>query len=133
MLIVEDNEVNRLVARDLLQYGDAQVDTCKSAAEALEKIASTDFEVIFVDCHMPGMSGYELAERIKQNNESKHLYIIALTADISRRSKNRCMASGMDDFISKPYLSSDLFVAINKYIQSKEKADNALNKIFSRD
>ena len=106
-LVVEDNEINIKVASHLLARLGHTADTAHSGMDALELFASHRYHVILMDCHMPGIDGYATTEAIRKRESASNLtpvYIIAVTADVGNGSRERCLAAGMNDFISKPLL-----------------------------
>ena len=100
-LLVEDNPTNQFVARRFIEKAGCIVDVASNGAEALEKIAQADFDLVFMDCQMPIMDGYEATKRIRQGRLSG-VPIIAMTAHAMKGDRERCLAVGMSDYLSKP-------------------------------
>ncbi|GHE87775.1 hypothetical protein GCM10011501_16640 [Thalassotalea profundi] len=109
ILLVEDNRVNQLVALGLLKKIGLTADVAKNGKEALELIrnrsAAEQYKLIIMDCQMPIMDGYEATQRIRSGEageENTQITIIALTANAMAGDKEKCLASGMNDYLSKP-------------------------------
>lgn len=103
ILVVEDNRANRQVAVGMLERLGYTVDVAEDGAAALEKIAEVPFDIVLMDCHMPGVDGYEATKRIRQGETiGKRLPILAMTAHTSRDDRKHCISAGMDDYLSKP-------------------------------
>ncbi|MDC8831125.1 GAF domain-containing hybrid sensor histidine kinase/response regulator [Alteromonas gilva] len=103
ILVVDDNEINRLVMDALLQEFNAQPDFAVDGENAVYKCRSKSYDVIFMDCFMPVMDGFEATRTLKSKAiVGKHCKIIALTANTSDADKRACKAAGMDMFLSKP-------------------------------
>jgi signal transduction histidine kinase/DNA-binding NarL/FixJ family response regulator len=103
ILLVDDAEMNRLVGKGLLECIGYQVDCVGSGAEALEAVGPGGYAAILMDCLMPVMDGYEATRRIRQlDGPARHTPIIALTAAAMNGDRERCIAAGMDDYVSKP-------------------------------
>jgi len=103
ILLVEDNQVNLLVAKTMLLKLGYQVDTALNGVEALEKYKKMRYDLILMDCQMPEMDGYEASRQIRILEKDKdHMPIIALTANALKESKEECFEAGMDDFATKP-------------------------------
>ncbi|MDR2523838.1 MAG: response regulator, partial [Synergistaceae bacterium] len=103
VLIVDDNEINLLVAEELLKQYDIQADTAQSGAEALSMTDEKRYDLIFMDHMMPEMDGIETTERIRTHQDWRsEVPIVALTANAISGMKELFLSSGMDDFISKP-------------------------------
>jgi PAS domain S-box-containing protein len=100
-LLVEDNPTNQFVARRFIEKAGCVVDVASNGAEALEKIAAADFDVVFMDCQMPIMDGYEATKRIRQGRLST-VPIVAMTAHAMKGDRERCLAVGMTEYLSKP-------------------------------
>jgi len=100
-LLVEDNPTNQFVARRFIEKAGCVVEVAGNGAEALEKIAAADFDVVFMDCQMPIMDGYEATKRIRQGRLSA-VPIIAMTAHAMKGDRERCLAVGMTEYLSKP-------------------------------
>jgi PAS domain S-box-containing protein len=100
-LLVEDNPTNQFVARRFIEKAGCVVDVASNGAEALQKIAETDFDLVFMDCQMPVMDGYEATKRIRQGRLSG-VPIIAMTAHAMKGDRERCLAVGMTEYLSKP-------------------------------
>ncbi|MBU50615.1 MAG: hypothetical protein CL920_18205 [Deltaproteobacteria bacterium] len=102
-LVADDNKVNQDVIRRQLQMLGWAVDVAEDGQEALERWRNNTYKIIFTDCHMPVVDGYELAETIRaEEEEGHHIPIIAITADAIKGTAEKCLASGMDGYLTKP-------------------------------
>ena len=118
VLVVEDNRINQKIAHKMLNKLQCNVTIANNGLEALEAIKNQSFDLIFMDCLMPEMDGFEATRKIRtmeKENNSKSL-IIAMTASAMTEDRDRCILSGMDDYLSKPVRQSDMIHMIKKYI-----------------
>jgi PAS domain S-box-containing protein len=102
ILVVEDNLINQLLIRRLLEKGGHQVVIAADGQEALAHVAGDRFDVVLMDCQMPVMDGYEATRRIVAEVGPVRPLIIALTAHAYQEDRERCLAAGMDEYLSKP-------------------------------
>ena len=123
ILLVEDNLTNQLVASAMLKDLGISFDIAKDGVEALEKWRSNNYDLVYMDCRMPNMDGYE-ATRIIQSEEQKdkHTPIIALTANATPEDRHKCEEAGMEDILTKPFYIDDLRRSLRKwlYVESKQ-------------
>lgn len=113
VLLVEDNDVNLKVAQKLIQYIGYTYDVAKNGLEALEKVKQHRYRMILMDCQMPVMDGYLCTRRIREYEKAEGLNntpIIAMTANAMMGDREKCLAAGMDDYMSKP---------LNRYVLEK--------------
>jgi signal transduction histidine kinase/CheY-like chemotaxis protein len=118
-LLVEDNQVNRLVAEKILQNMNVETVSVESGKECLEQYRSAKFDVIFMDCQMPDMDGFETTRAIRTfENLSKKppVPIIALTANTTENVREDCKNAGMTDYIAKPIKVEILKEVVNKWL-----------------
>ena len=104
-LVVEDNEINVKVAASLLARLGHTADTAFCGEDAIELCKTRNYHVILMDCHMPGLDGFETTAAIRRREAASNTspaYIIAVTADVIRGARERCLAAGMNDYLSKP-------------------------------
>lgn len=122
VLLVEDNEMNQLVAKSLLEIWKTEYDVADNGAEAIEKLRHKSFDLILMDLSMPGMDGYETTEYIRRNFKSplKDIPVIALTASALNDVRQKVMQAGMNDYVSKPFRPSELFGKMEKYLRHSE-------------
>ncbi|MFT5049781.1 MAG: two-component system sensor histidine kinase/response regulator [Chlamydiales bacterium] len=108
ILLVEDNVVNQRVAAALLARNGFTCELANNGVEALRALAERSFDLVFMDCQMPEMDGYEATRRIREAERTTGAYlpVIAMTANVMKGDKERCLESGMDDYVSKP-ISAD--------------------------
>ncbi|HET8705936.1 MAG TPA: response regulator [Pseudomonadales bacterium] len=103
VLLVDDNAVNQRVAKAYLAKLGLEVDIAENGLEALEAIARKEYQLVFMDCQMPVMDGFEATRRIRaQETDARRLPIVALTANVMEGDKEKCLESGMDDYLPKP-------------------------------
>jgi CheY-like chemotaxis protein len=107
-LLVEDNDVNREVIAHLLRSIGGTVTVAENGSRAVELAGSYCFDLIFMDCQMPIMDGYEATERIRKEHGVGEVPIIALTAHVTVADRERCFAAGMEAYLGKPCSLSDL-------------------------
>lgn len=115
ILLAEDNEINQLFVNTILKKKYI-VTTAPNGRVVLDFLNAKDFDLILMDLHMPEMDGYEATKRIRAINNPKKqkIPIIALTAAAIKGEKEKCMAAGMNDYISKPFEPADLFKKIDE-------------------
>ncbi|MGC8785373.1 MAG: ATP-binding protein, partial [Armatimonadota bacterium] len=123
ILLVEDNEVNRKVAVRMLERLGCEVDIAHHGQEAVEKTAGQQYDIVFMDVHMPQMDGYEATRLIREHESGsgKHHVIIAMTADAMEGDREQCLQAGMDDYLSKPFKESDLRAMLARWAASRER------------
>ncbi|MGB6485058.1 MAG: response regulator [Candidatus Acidiferrales bacterium] len=127
VLVAEDNAVNlRLITRLLEKRGHSVV-LAQNGQEALEAIEKQPFDIVLMDAQMPEMDGFEATKRIREKEKVSgiHLPIIALTAYAMQGDKERCLASGMDGYVSKPLKAEELFSVIEKLVPSITRPSDA--------
>ena len=118
ILLVEDNELNRLVASTIVQNYGARVTEAENGQEAVEIMKSNIFHLVLMDLHMPIMNGQEATRYIRENISSS-IPIIALTANAVKGENDNCIASGMNDYLTKPYKESDLIQKISNWLNKE--------------
>jgi CheY-like chemotaxis protein len=104
VLVVEDNRVNQIVARRLIERYGGEVVIASDGREAVSALEERNFDIVFMDIQMPGMDGLEVTREIRRRERgtAKHQFIVAMTAHAMAADRDRCLAAGMDDYLSKP-------------------------------
>jgi CheY-like chemotaxis protein len=110
VLLVEDNRVNLQVGLGMLSRIGCSVETAADGLQALERFTPGRFDVVLMDCQMPGMDGFETtaAIRAQEAQGGRRTPVIALTANAIDGDRERCIAAGMDDYLPKPFRLADL-------------------------
>ncbi|MFN3360626.1 MAG: response regulator [Pseudanabaenaceae cyanobacterium] len=106
ILLAEDNPANQLVARKLLEKLGYKIDVVNNGAEAVAKYAN--YDLIFMDCHMPVLDGYNATKQIRQQETDRKVIIVAMTANAYEEDRQYCLACGMDEYITKPISTEQL-------------------------
>ena len=117
ILLAEDNIVNQHVARRILQKAGHSVVVAGNGLEALAALRLQTFDLVLMDIQMPEVDGFEATAAIRniERGTNAHLPIIAMTAHAMKGDRERCLAAGMDGYLSKPVRSSDLLALITDY------------------
>jgi len=126
ILLAEDNAINALLTRTLLEAEGHTVDTVEDGVLACEAMKSSKYDLIFMDMRMPNMDGLEATRKIRaMDNVSKGLPIIALTANAFDDDRNACFDSGMNDFMTKPVSAEELSEMVRTWTKNKAERDAA--------
>ncbi|MCF6339328.1 MAG: response regulator [Sulfurimonas sp.] len=121
ILLVDDNETNQAVAQGMLNILGLDCDIVNNGQEALDMLKSSkqQYDIVFMDCQMPIMDGYKATRAIRKGkcgNENSSVIIVAMTANAMQGDKEKCITSGMDDYISKPIDMTKLKETLKKYL-----------------
>lgn len=117
ILMAEDNRINQRVVEEFLKLSGVNVDIANNGQEAIELLSENSYDAILMDVHMPVLGGVEATERIRGNAKYSKLPIIALTAGVTQEEKNKCHASGMNDFVGKPVDPQELITVLCYWIK----------------
>ncbi|HEV8262972.1 MAG TPA: response regulator, partial [Burkholderiales bacterium] len=118
LLLAEDNSINQKLAVVLLQKAGYSVDAVETGAQAVEKVRLNRYNGVLMDVQMPEMDGFEATRRIRasEKDQGQHIPIIAMTAHAMQGDRERCLAAGMDDYISKPLEPRVLFNVLDRWV-----------------
>ncbi|WP_455204480.1 response regulator [Kaarinaea lacus] len=121
-LLVEDNEVNQEIGAELLRQSGLHVHIAADGIEALQQCKQERFDIIFMDCQMPKMDGYEATRQIRtlEHNSNKNRPIVALTAHAMQGDKDKCIAAGMNDYLTKPVVETQLHAILRRWLNASE-------------
>ena len=122
VLLVEDNRINQLVAREILEQFGLLVKVVSSGREALDMLSKRKFDLVFMDIQMPDMDGYEVVRCIRNNPRLQHLPVIALTAHALLGDREKSLRAGMNDHLSKPIDPGQLLEVLAKWLRSDPHA-----------
>jgi two-component system sensor histidine kinase/response regulator len=125
-LLAEDNEVNRKLAVRLLEKRGHHVDVAFNGREALIALGNSSFDLVLMDVQMPEMDGIEAtaARRASELESSKHTPVVAMTALVMKGDRERCLAVGMDGYLSKPIHTKELDEILEKFTSIKKEQDS---------
>lgn len=117
ILFIEDDAMNRLVVRDMLRVGGVDMVEAENGAIGLSMIDQVAFDVILLDLRMPGIDGFTVLQTIRARNDAKAMVpVIVITADSARDLRERCLIDGANEFLVKPVVMEDLFMAIGTVV-----------------
>lgn len=122
ILLVEDNDFNRIVAEDTLQeyLNEVTLEHAINGLEAVKMVAQNNYDIVLMDIQMPEMDGYEATKRIRESSDiKKNIPIMAMTANATPEEINKCFESGVNEYISKPFIAEELFMKMAKIISKK--------------
>ncbi|MGC1241645.1 MAG: ATP-binding protein [Chryseosolibacter sp.] len=130
VLLVEDNDINRLYAKSILQQWNCSVDIAENGLVAIEKIKYNFYDVVLMDVQMPVMDGYEATRAIRvMDSHMRHAPIVALTANATKVDIEKCLASGMNDYLPKPFTPDDLYRKIFRDLKIKRKKNGVTKSV----
>jgi len=118
VLLVDDNDFNRQVGRELVELTGATVATAEDGREALDRVEAADFDLVLMDIQMPVLDGYDASRAIRERHPD--LPILALTAHALAEERNRCLAAGMNAVLNKPIVPAELFAALARWLPVSE-------------
>ena len=125
ILVVDDNEVNLQIARELLEEIGLQVDLAENGDAALEKVRSTAYDLVLMDMQMPVMDGLEATRAIRAMPGRAGLPIVAMTANAMTQDRDQCLAAGMNDFLAKPIDPVRLLALVQACLRSDGRGKSA--------
>lgn len=118
VLLVEDNDLNQEVATEILQRAGCAVSLAADGRQAVEKVESSDYDLVLMDVQMPVMDGLAATKAIRGSPRFASLPIIAMTANAMTEDRDRCLAAGMNDYVTKPIDPEAMFATLRKYYSS---------------
>jgi len=123
VLVCEDNPMNQKIIKSMVERLHHNCDVCADGLQALEEFSKKTFDIIFMDCRMPILDGFETTKRIreKERNSDCAVQIIALTADVEYGVREKCLQVGMDDYLSKPIKKSSIEEILQNLMEKKSK------------
>ena len=126
VLLVEDNELNAVLAEKVLNDWNWKVEVAENGYSALEKVKQNGFDIVLMDIQLPGMDGYETTRRIRKEfqEQKKNIAIIAMTAHALVGEEEKCLEAGMDGYISKPFEPEKLYLKILTAMHIKAHAED---------
>jgi two-component system, sensor histidine kinase and response regulator len=135
VLLAEDNEINQIVARGLLEQAGCICTVANNGREAVQQALAGEFDLILMDCQMPQMDGFEATKAIRQAEASFggpiHRPIVALTANAIKGDREACLAAGMDEYVAKPIDPLELMRTIKSLVAIPDRAESSPSSLGS--
>jgi len=132
VLIAEDNEINRVVAKTMLARQGRATAIAHNGREAVEMALARPYAAILMDCQMPELDGYEATRRIRKAENGHHVPIIAMTALSMPDDRERCLAAGMDDYLAKPVQRDQLAAMLMKWAPAQASPQDTVDEPLDR-
>ncbi|HSH90600.1 MAG TPA: response regulator [Ramlibacter sp.] len=126
VLLVEDNDINQMIAVAMLEEVGTLVDVAEDGLQALQKVESGGYDAVLMDMQMPVMDGVEATREIRKIPHLRGLPIIAMTANAMEQDRRKCLDAGMDDFLSKPIDPDMLWEVLQRWVKFKRESTAAL-------
>jgi len=120
VLLAEDNPINQMVARKMLEKIGVETELAANGQEALDLLCERSFDAVLMDCQMPVLDGFSATRQLReweQQQQRKPLPVIAMTANVMEGDRERCLEAGMDDYIGKPFRNEDLHATLQRWLQ----------------
>lgn len=125
ILVAEDNLVNQRVVQLQLTKAGCKAKIVSTGLEALQAVEEAKYDLIIMDCQMPELDGYEATRRLRQQPHTREMYVIAMTANSLEGDRERCLAAGMNDYLSKPTRERDLLAALQRAMEAIRTSKSA--------
>jgi len=121
VLVAEDNAVNQLLVRRMFEKLGIRIDLAANGREAVQMATELDYDIIFMDCSMPELDGYEATAMLRNQSRGRRVPIIAITANAMSEDRARCLDAGMDDHLTKPVRIEDIRGALQRWVMAPEE------------
>lgn len=121
VLVAEDNESNGIVIRTHLEKLGATVEMVADGEQALAAMAASRFDLVLMDCQMPGLDGFAATRRWREQEQGARLTIVALTANAMAGDRERCLEAGMDDYLAKPFTGEQLLAVMRRWLPEERR------------
>ncbi len=130
ILLVEDNDINRLYASSILKNWDCYFETAENGFVAIQKLKNQEFDIVLMDIQMPVMDGFEATKAIRNDRfKNSKVPIIAITANVTKKDMEKCLAAGMNDYIVKPFTPDDLLILLKRYSKQIENKKRKVTRL----
>jgi CheY-like chemotaxis protein/HPt (histidine-containing phosphotransfer) domain-containing protein len=124
ILVAEDQPINQLVIQRLLAHRGYNAECVGDGREVLARLEVEEYDLIFMDCQMPGLDGYETTREIRrrETEAGKHIPVVALTGHALEGDRQQCIAAGMDDYLAKPLRQEQLYEVLERWLPAEPEA-----------
>ena len=126
ILLVEDNMVNQKVASKLLMSIGFRCDIANNGREAIEAVRAKEYQLVFMDCQMPILNGYDATREIRQFKTREQLSIVAMTANVIKEEQDACISAGMNGFVAKPINRKELEAVVRETVEERAKGEKTV-------
>ena len=124
MLVAEDNTVNQMVARRMLEKAGHRVDVAANGLEAVRAVEAAPYDLVLMDCQMPEMDGYEATRKIRRGRRQPRIPIIAMTANAMPGDREQRLEVGMDDYLAKPVRAEALAAMLDLWLTDDRNGED---------
>ncbi len=120
VLVVEDSEINQLVAVGILEHLGFSTEVADDGREALALLGRSSYDAVLMDCQMPEVDGYDATRELRRSEDGRRTPVIALTAGAVEGERQRCLDAGMDDYLTKPIIPTEVDAALTRWLAPSE-------------